>query len=332
MDAAERALREGPIFLTSGGTETHLLFQQGFALRQACAFEIFDDAGAWSALERAYLRPILDAAHHAHHGVILDALVWRAHADYVEALGYPREDVERFNRSAVHHLRESVGCWRIERPERRMQPVLLAADLGPRGDGYRAADADIPPARAEGYHRRQIEILAAAGVDVLSAITMTSVPETIGLVRAAATTGLPIVISPTVEVDGCVPDGTSLGRFIERVDHETGGAPVFYMVNCAHPSHLRPTLDSARERGEGWLERFRGFRANASAKSHEDLDESTDLDRGDPAALAADVASMQAAYDLRVVGGCCGTDAEHIAKIAAAVGGKERSLGGTEVS
>src|SRR5690606_33232977 len=42
--------------------------------------------------------------------------------------------------------------------------------------------------------------------------------------------------------------------------------PSFYMVNCAHPTHLLPTLESAADRGDGWLDRFRGFRANASTK------------------------------------------------------------------
>ena len=90
------------------------------------------------------------------------------------------------------------------------------------------------------------------------------------------------------------------------------------MVNCAHPTHVRPTLDRAAEEGASWLARFAGFRANASAKSHAELDESPELDRGDPAALAREVADLKRRFGLRVVGGGCGTDAEHIAAIAAA--------------
>jgi homocysteine S-methyltransferase len=91
------------------------------------------------------------------------------------------------------------------------------------------------------------------------------------------------------------------------------------MVNCAHPEHLEPTLRRAREQGAGWLERFKGLRANASRKSHEELDNSSELDRGDPRELAQQIADLQRAYDLQLVGGCCGTDAEHIAVLARAL-------------
>lgn len=319
MNDAARLLLEGPTFLTNGGTETYLLFRQGFLLRDGCGFEVFDDDDAWRDLARAYLHPILDAACHHGHGLLLDLLVWRAHPDYVSALGYPADDVERFNRKAFERTAEAVSTWREESRDGRSCPILLSADLGPRGDGYTVGDARMRPSDAYAYHRRQIEVLAETGVDVLSAITMTSVDETIGLVRAAAETGIPVVVSPTVEVDGRVPDGTPLGEFVHRVDDETDATPLFYMVNCAHPSHVVPTLRDGVHRGENWLGRFRGFRANASRKSHDELDECPELDRGDPDALAREVAEMKRTFDLRVVGGCCGTDAEHIAAIAASV-------------
>ena len=91
------------------------------------------------------------------------------------------------------------------------------------------------------------------------------------------------------------------------------------MVNCAHPAHVEPTLRRARACGEAWLSRFSGFRANASEKSHEELDNSADLDRGHPGNLASQMARLHEAFDFRLVGGCCGTDAEHITRIAEAV-------------
>lgn len=309
-------------FVTSGGTETYLLFRQGFPLRDGCGFEVFDDEEAWAGLERTYLDPILTAAQDHGHGLLLDALVWRAQSHYVTALGYPESDVERFNRLAVRRTRAAIDSWRARRQGAGAAsdvPVLLAADLGPRGDGYVVSDRDLTPEGAADHHRRQIEILAAAGVDVLSGITMTSVAESVGLTRAAAETGLPLVVSPTVETDGRLPDETPLGDYVRRVDDATGGAPLFYMVNCAHPTHVRATLDRAGDEGASWLERFSGFRANASAKSHAELDESPELDRGDPAALARELAELQRRFGLRVVGGCCGTDGEHIAAIAAAI-------------
>ena len=55
------------------------------------------------------------------------------------------------------------------------------------------------------------------------------------------------------------------------------------MINCAHPTHFEDVLAS----GERWLERIGGLRANASTKSHAELDEATELDEGDPVDLGA---------------------------------------------
>ena len=105
---------------------------------------------------------------------------------------------------------------------------------------------------------------------------------------------------------------------IEEVDERTGRAPVSYMVNCAHPSHFADVFGE----GGAWLERIKAIRANASRMSHAELDEAEELDRGDPAELAADYVALAAVLpDLRLVGGCCGTDHEHVDAISTAIGG-----------
>ena len=54
------------------------------------------------------------------------------------------------------------------------------------------------------------------------------------------------------------------------------------MINCAHPSHFDDAISGVGD----WSDRIRGVRANASAKSHAELDEAVELDAGDPVALA----------------------------------------------
>jgi homocysteine S-methyltransferase len=323
MGTAGHEMEHRRTFLTPGGTETFMLFQQGFPLREGCAFEIFDDDAAWTRLRTEYLQPVFSAALEHGHGLLLDTLVWRAHPDYVAALGYPATALARFNELAVRRTREAVEQWRAGRPGRDGLPVVLTADVGPRGDGYKVSDASLTPERARDYHRTQLEVLARAGVELVCALTMTSVAESTGVALAARDCGLPVIVSPTVETDGRLPDGTPLGELVRRVDDATGGAPLFYMVNCAHPTHVAPALARAKAEGAGWLERFKGIRANSSKKSHAELDESTELDRGDPRELAGAVAEMQREFDLRVVGGCCGTDAEHVAEIARATAARQ---------
>jgi S-methylmethionine-dependent homocysteine/selenocysteine methylase len=302
-------------FLTFPGTETYLLYVQGFPLREFCAFEVVSDDRAWGRMEDELLRPVADTAAARGFGLIADSFVWRASTDYVTRLGAP--GVATVNQRAVDRVRDFVARWRAGSEAARACPVLIKGDIGPRGDGYAAGGAVTSGAAYE-YHAPQVEALARAGVDVLVPLTMTGVAETLGILRAAEQAELPVLVSPTIEPDGKLPDGTPLGEFVATVDDATHGYPIAFIVNCVHPSHLGPVLRAAAQRDEAWLTRFRGLRANASAKTHAELDNSTTLDRGDPAALARGVADLQRDHCLSIVGGCCGTDAEHLARIAAA--------------
>ena len=193
--------------------------------------------------------------------------------------------------------------------------IALDGVVGPRGDGY-VVGTTMSATEAASYHALQARAFADAGADMVTAVTMTYVDEAIGVARAASAAGLPAVISFTVETDGRLPSGQALGEAIAAVDAATEGAVAYFMVNCAHPTHF----DSTLEAGGAWVERIGGVRANASTMSHAELDESTELDRGDPAQLAAEHQRLQGLLPgLTVVGGCCGTDHEHVGAIASAL-------------
>jgi homocysteine S-methyltransferase len=296
------------LFLTDGGLETSLIFHQGIELPDFAAFTLLDDEAGRAAL-RAYFADYLAAAREQGAGFLLDTATWRANPDWAAGLGYDEEAVARVNRDAVafaRELRDAAG----EAPG----PILISGAIGPRGDGYRA-DVRMTAAEAEAYHGLQVRALADGGADLVAAVTMTYPDEAIGIARAAAAAGIPAVISFTVETDGRLPDGTELHEAIEQVDAETLGYPAYFMVNCAHPSHFAGTL----ERGGAWLDRIGGLRANASAKSHAELDAADELDEGDPAALGADYAELRPRLrNVRVLGGCCGTDVRHVTAVGAA--------------
>ena len=193
--------------------------------------------------------------------------------------------------------------------------VVVNGAVGPRGDGY-VIDTVMSAAEATDYHGLQARAFADAGADMMSAITMTYADEAIGVARAAAAVDLAVAVSFTVETDGRLPSGQTLGDAIRQVDDATGGGPAYYLVNCAHPTHFYDVLEGAA--GTDWIGRIKGVRANASEMSHAELDAATELDRGDIADLARWYGQLQSVVDLRVVGGCCGTDHEHIHAIAAA--------------
>jgi len=166
---------------------------------------------------------------------------------------------------------------------------------------------------AEAYHREQIQVFADTAADMITATTMNYAEEAEGVTRAARRAGMPVAIAFTVETDGRLPTGQALGDAIAQIDAATASYPAYYMLNCAHPSHFEKTLAALGPS----VRRIRGLRANASTKSHAELNESATLDAGDPGELGRDHARLKQAHaDLNVFGGCCGTDGRHVEAIA----------------
>lgn len=286
-------------FLTDGGLETTLVFVEGIDLPDFAAFPLLDTEAGRAALRR-YFSPYLDLAEQRSAGFVIDTPTWRASLDWGARLGYDAIGLAAINRRAV----EFVAALADERPN--LQRVVNGV-IGPRGDGY-VIGATMSASEAAAYHGLQARAFAQAGAEMISAITMTYAEEAIGITRVANDVGLPVVVSLTVETDGHLPSGQALPEAISQIDTATTTPPAYYMVNCAHPTHFLHSLDPTA----GWVRRIQGVRANASTKSHAELDAATELDRGDIGGLTDDYAQLADVLDLRVIGGCCGTDHEHI--------------------
>jgi len=191
---------------------------------------------------------------------------------------------------------------------------VISGCVGPKGDGYDPGQL-MTPEEAERYHATQVRTFSEAGVDMITAITMTNANEAIGITRAAQAAGLPVVISFTVETDGRLRTGQRLGEAVAEVEAATGSGPSYYMINCAHPTHFAQTLAT----GEAWVRRIRGLRANASKRSHQELNEAPDLDAGNPVELGDEYRDLLRRHpQINVLGGCCGTDHTHVACISRA--------------
>jgi len=298
----------GDFFLTDGGIETTLIFHEGLELPDFAAVHLLKTAEGEAALRR-YFRTYAEIARRYDTGLILESATWRASPDWGTRLGYTADALAEANRRAIRLLEEV----RREHEAGRTR-MTISGCIGPRGDGY-VPDGAMSEKDAEEYHRVQIETFAGTAADMVCAITMTYAEEAVGIARAARRAGMPVAISFTVETDGNLPTGQTLRAAIEQVDGATSGYPSYYMVNCAHPTHFEHVLDG----GEPWLERVRGLRANASRKSHAELNESADLDVGDPVELGEQHALLKRRLPrLNVMGGCCGTDHRHVERIAEA--------------
>lgn len=304
------------LFLTDGGLETTLIYHEGENLPLFAAFQLLKDARGEAVLRR-YFDTYAELATGRGLGVVLETPTWRTSRDWGAQLGYTPEAMADINRRSVELLLEVRERWETPRT-----PVVISGNLGPRGDGYRP-DSRTTVEQARDYHAEQIGWFRDTAADMVAVMTMTTPEEAAGVALAAREAHMPLALSFTLETDGRLPDGTELRAAIERVELQSGSWPAYYMINCAHPSHFAGTLS-----GLGELRfRVRGVRANASRRSHAELDASTDLDAGDPHALSRDYESLRRALPaLRVVGGCCGTDHRHVAAIADRLVTREQPL------
>jgi len=298
----------GDFFLTDGGIETTLIFLEGLELPDFAAFDLLKRKEGEAAL-RKYFRTYAGLAQRFGTGLILESATWRASSDWGTKLGYGAKEMADANRRAIGLLEEIRNeC------KGNANKVVISGCVGPRGDGY-SPGKTMSEKDAETYHGNQIRVLQDSAADMVTAITMNYVEEAVGIARAAERAGMPVAISFTVETDGRLPTGQTLRAAIEQVDAATSRYPSYYMINCAHPTHFEHVLAE----GGPWTQRIRGLRANASRKSHAELNESPALDIGDPVELGMQHAQLKSRLpQLNVMGGCCGTDHRHVEQIAAA--------------
>lgn len=287
-------------FLVYAGTGTDLIFNHGVELPGFASFPLLEQPKT-RAILADQMQALVDLAGEMGVGCILDAPTWMANADRAAPLGYDAGRLVDVNKDAVNlmeDIRQAAG----------RDDVLVSACIGPRYDPY----ADIPPVPMEDahyYHSAQMQSLKDTSVDLVTAYTFNRTSEAAGCILAARNENLPIIMSLVVETDGCLADGSRLVDAIDQIDWATNSGALFFMVNCAHPTHFSGALCDHP--------RIKGIVANASSCSHAELDEAEELDEGDPGQLGKQMAQIvRNNPSIRVVGGCCGTDMRHLKSMA----------------
>ena len=293
------------MFIADGGLETSLIFLQEVELPLFAAFPLIGNDKGVNQL-KSYYAPYIDIALANNAGIILDTPTWRASHGWGDQLGYSELDMQFFNEASVNLL---VNLR--DKHQSAETPMVINGAIGPKGDGY-SPNNIMSSAAAEAYHSHQVETFAQTQADMVTAVTIPYVEEAIGIARAAAKAGIPAAISFTTETDGKLPTGMSLRDAIQITDSETNGSPIYYMINCAHPTHFNHVIDTDEE----WMQRIYGIRANASCMSHAELDEALELDDGNPQEFGQDYVDLNRKLrNLKVIGGCCGTDHRHIEEV-----------------
>lgn len=308
MNKQQIIIKDEP-YLTDGGLETTLLFHEGIELNNFASFELLlNDEG--KKILKAYYQKYIDIARSYGVNFILESPTWRSSSNWGNKMGYTKSDLNDINKKAILFMREIA----VENNLNRFNTIVSGC-VGPAGDGY-TIDTKMTAEEAQQYHHDQIQSFAMADPDIVGAITMNYSEEAIGITNASKQTNIPVIISFTLETDGNLPSGESLKQAIALVDKASSNYPLHYMINCAHPEHFMKVLSKDGD----WKRRIKGVRANASCKSHEELDNSHSLDIGDMKDLAQNYQQLISVLpELKIFGGCCGTDHRHIQKICEVV-------------
>ncbi len=308
----EEIIRSGEAILTEGAVVERLNRDPSVTLDPHILHADFiGNAETREPLASIY-RGYIDIA--ADHGLpmAVGAPTWRANPERVRLAG-PRtcEDV---NREAVQFLRE-IRSGYGPFGER----VWIGGLMACRGDAYDPTDHLSADEAAE-FHEEQAAALAAAGVDFLLAATLPSAEEATGLARAMGRFGIPYVLSFVLRPTGILLDGTPFREVVAAIDGDVNPPPLCYWANCVHPTVFTSAMYYLIQMSPDLRDRVVGLQANTSPLAPEDLDDASVLETMDPATFGEQMGFIHTAIGTRVLGGCCGTNTDHIRAIADAIG------------
>ena len=122
--------------------------------------------------------------------------------------------------------------------------------------------------------------------------------------------------------NGCLLDGTPVNQVIEYIDDHINLPPLCYMANCVHTSFFDQAMKIITAKSDKTAYRIQGLRANTAAKSPKELENAEKLITESPRIFASNMYKLQQKYNLRILGGCCGTNPDHILEIGKLLSGK----------
>ncbi|OKJ05303.1 homocysteine S-methyltransferase [Kitasatospora sp. CB01950] len=301
--AAAGATATGPVVL-DGGLSAQLA-AQGCDLSDALwsARLLLDDPGQLVAAHRAFFEAGAQVATTAS---------YQASRVGFAARGVGAATADRLLTLSVELARQAAEEVSAELGDGRTRWV--AASVGPYGavlaDGseYRG-HYGLSAAELTAFHRPRLEVLAAAGPDVLAVETVPDLLEASVLAECVRELGLPAWFSFGA-ADGLTRGGEPLAEAFALLADVPEVVAVG--VNCCAPQGVSAAVRLAVE--------VTGRPAVAYPNSGEDWD-ATNRDWAGPAAFDPADAPSWVAAGAQLVGGCCRVGPDRIAELAATLGG-----------
>ena len=253
--------------------------------------------------------------------------LWTGYAEIARQYGFPflaATPTRRTNRETIEKAgcTDQVidGCTALLRSVQQQSGIdmYVGGQIGNRGNAY-STEGALTEAEAFDFHRWTVERFVRAEADYLYLSLIPTLPEASGLARAADESGLPYLVSFTIQQDGRLLDGTSIADAISYIDSITVRQPVLYMSNCVHPRFVYRALTQPFNQTGQVKKRFAGIQANAAPMTFAELDASPVLHTSAPQELADEMMKLAELDQIRIWGGCCGTDDRHMACIAKAL-------------
>jgi len=217
--------------------------------------------------------------------------------------------VHELNRAAAQILRQQVAASGRE--------IVVAGSMGPTGELF-APSGTLTRAPAYAAFQAQANALKEGGVDVLWVETMSSCEETEVACEAAASTGLPVVYTMSLDTNGRTMMGVTPAELVQlgtQLEHPPGAcgtncgvgasevvAAIINMKNAADQQRIQTVLVA---------------KANCGIPEYID---GKIVYNGTPD-LMARYAQLAADAGARIIGGCCGTTPAHIAAMREALDG-----------
>lgn len=268
----------------------------------------------WSARLLADRPEAVVEAHLAYYEAGADVAITSSYQATFEGFarrGIPRERVTGLLGLSVGLAREAA---RRAHAKGTARPLWVAASVGPYGamlaDGseYRGRYG-LSVAELERFHRPRLEVLAAAGPDVLALETVPDTDEAVALLRGVRGLGVPAWLSYSV-----AGDRTRAGQPLEEAFALAAGADevVAVGVNCCAPGDVDAAVATAS--------RVTGKPVVVYPNSGETWDATARAWTGRSTLTPARVTAWERA-GARLIGGCCRVGPETIAGIAAALHG-----------
>jgi S-methylmethionine-dependent homocysteine/selenocysteine methylase len=295
-----------PHIITEGSIIERLKREFNYSLDEILsnALMIYYDEGK-VLLEKIY-REYIDIAELSDLPIMLLTPTWRTNKERTKIANV---DMKTINTDAflfVDNIRKSYGSF--------SKKIYIGGLTGCKGDAYKPEEA-LNENEAYHFHKEQMQILADAGVDFLVASTLPALTEAIGIAKAMSETKKDYVISFVIKDNGKLLDGTLLTDAIKIIDETVSTPPIFYLTNCIHPDVLHKSFLNLKDQDSTLRKRLFGIQANASSKSPEELDTLENLDADSPENWAKGMVDLNKKYNLKILGGCCGTNARFISSI-----------------